>query len=204
MEKLFHMRWWDYSRYRFHINGRVCLLNSTLFGMASVFLCHIANPPVAKRAAELIISGAGVPLAIILLVIYVTDIVVSVRSAIQISDHLVKLQAIQAELTAKLEEIKAEQQQALEAERERMSQRKAELLQNAEQKAAEAAQSLQSKLETVKLEAQQKFRTLYERSDIFERRLLRSFPTMRPTHHPEVMERWREYIENWRKDKRKD
>ena len=32
MEKLFHMRWWDYSRYRFHINGRVCLLNSTLFG----------------------------------------------------------------------------------------------------------------------------------------------------------------------------
>ena len=27
MEKLFHMRWWDYSHYRFQINGRVCLLN---------------------------------------------------------------------------------------------------------------------------------------------------------------------------------
>ena len=27
MEKLFHMRWWDYSRYRFHLNGRVSLLS---------------------------------------------------------------------------------------------------------------------------------------------------------------------------------
>ena len=24
MEKLFHMRWWDYSHYKFQINGRVC------------------------------------------------------------------------------------------------------------------------------------------------------------------------------------
>jgi len=218
MEKLFHMRWWDYSRYRFHINGRVCLLNSTLFGIASVFLCHIANPPVASRLGELIESGFGVPLAMILLVIYAADIVVSVRSAIRISDHLAKLQAIQAELTGKLEELKQEQQQAIEAERERMAQRKAELLESAEQKAAEAAEALQAKLEpltergnefgarleSVKMEAQQKFRVLYERSDIFERRLLRSFPTMRPTRHPEVLEKWREYVENWKKDKRKD
>ena len=36
MEKLFHMRWWDYSHYKFQINGRVCLLNSTCFGLACV------------------------------------------------------------------------------------------------------------------------------------------------------------------------
>ena len=34
MEKLFHMRWWDYSQFKLQINGRVCLLNSTLFGLA--------------------------------------------------------------------------------------------------------------------------------------------------------------------------
>ena len=38
MEKLFHMRWWDYSHYKFQINGRVCLLNSTCFGLACVLL----------------------------------------------------------------------------------------------------------------------------------------------------------------------
>lgn len=26
MEKLFHARWWDYSHYRFNIQGRICLL----------------------------------------------------------------------------------------------------------------------------------------------------------------------------------
>lgn len=25
MEKLFHARWWDYSRRKYNINGRVCL-----------------------------------------------------------------------------------------------------------------------------------------------------------------------------------
>ena len=44
MEKLFHMRWWDYSHYKFQINGRVCLLNSTCFGLACVLLCHVVHP----------------------------------------------------------------------------------------------------------------------------------------------------------------
>ena len=44
MEKLFHMRWWDYSHYKFQINGRVCLLNSACFGLASVLLCHVVQP----------------------------------------------------------------------------------------------------------------------------------------------------------------
>ena len=43
MEKLFHMRWWDYSHYKFQINGRVCLLNSTCFGLACVLLCHVVH-----------------------------------------------------------------------------------------------------------------------------------------------------------------
>ena len=28
MEKLFHARWWDYSKRKFNINGRVCLLGA--------------------------------------------------------------------------------------------------------------------------------------------------------------------------------
>ena len=28
MEKLFHARWWDYSHYRFNIQGRICLLGA--------------------------------------------------------------------------------------------------------------------------------------------------------------------------------
>lgn len=44
MEKLFHMRWWDYSYRKYNINGRVCLLNSTLFGLMLLALVYIVHP----------------------------------------------------------------------------------------------------------------------------------------------------------------
>lgn len=181
MEKLFHMRWWDYSRYKFHINGRICLLNSTLFGLASVFLCHFANPPIAAWLTGLFASGVGVPLAIVLLLIYLTDIVLSVRSAIQIGDRLARLHAIHDELAEKLEELKTEQQQNLEAERQRL----------------EAA--ISSRLDSARAEAQQKLHALYERPDFFERRLFRSFPTMKSVRHPEALKKWREYLSSRKK-----
>lgn len=205
MENLFHMRWWDYSHYRFHINGRVCLLNSTLFGLASVFLCHVANPPITKWL-ENNIAAAGIPLAMILLAIYLTDIILSVRSAIQIGDRLAKLHAIHNELAEKLEELKSEQRQVLEAERERITQRKAELVQAAQTRLeplTERGGEFTARLESAKEEARQKLHALYNRPDIFERRMLHSFPAMRSTRHPEAMRKWREYLENRKQEKRK-
>jgi len=177
MEKLFHMRWWDYSRYKFHINGRVCLLNSTLFGLASVFLCHFANPPVAGWLAHLFASGAAAPLAVVLAVVYGADIVLSVRSAIQISDHLAKLHAIYGELTEKLEELKQEPQQALEVQKQRF-----------EGRVAAARQA-----------AEEKLRALSVRPDFFERRLLSSFPTLKSYHYPEALTKLKEYLANRKK-----
>lgn len=44
MEKLFHAKWWDYSNKRFNIHGRVCLLNSTLFGIMALALTYLIHP----------------------------------------------------------------------------------------------------------------------------------------------------------------
>ena len=38
MEKLFHARWWDYSKRKFNIDGRVCLIGAVVFGAFSVVL----------------------------------------------------------------------------------------------------------------------------------------------------------------------
>lgn len=184
MEKLFHMRWWDYSRYKFHINGRICLLNSTLFGLASVFLCHFANPPIASWLTSLLSSGVAVPLALILLAVYLADIVLSVRSAIQLGDRLAKLHAIQGELSEKLEAMKAEARQTVHSKLEPLTGH---------------GEELAARLETARAEAQQKLHNLYNRQDFFERRLLRSFPTMRSVHYPEAMKKWKEYIETRKK-----
>ena len=78
MEKLFHMRWWDYSNRFCNLGGRVCLLNSTLFGLASAGLCHWLSPIVNGWVLGLFDLGVAVPLAAVLLVLYLADIVLSV------------------------------------------------------------------------------------------------------------------------------
>lgn len=44
LEKIFHVKLWDYSKHRININGRVCALNSTLFGLMGLFGVYIADP----------------------------------------------------------------------------------------------------------------------------------------------------------------
>ena len=48
LEKLFHVKLWDYSSYPLNINGRVCALNSTLFGLLSLFIVYIVNTPIQR------------------------------------------------------------------------------------------------------------------------------------------------------------
>ncbi len=48
MENMFHLKWWDYSDHRFNIKGRVCLLNSTLFGIGSVIFLYLIHPFISK------------------------------------------------------------------------------------------------------------------------------------------------------------
>ena len=44
LEKLFHTKWWDYSKKKFNINGRVCLLNSFAFGIGGIILLRLIHP----------------------------------------------------------------------------------------------------------------------------------------------------------------
>jgi len=213
MERMFEMRWWDYSGKRFHLNGRICLLNSVLFGAACVLLCHVANPTIYPLVASLVWEGPGIALALVLTVLYVADIAISVRSAVQIGNRLEKLHAIHDELADKLSQLKEEQLQMVEVQRERIETFVSSARQSVAEKNAEAVQVIQDRLEqlkaeqqqarnshharieAVKEEAQQRLRALYDKPDYFERRLLRAFPTMRSSCHSEALNRMREYME---------
>ena len=213
MEKLFHMRWWDYSHHHFQLKGRICLLNSTLFGLACLVLRYVVHPRVMEPILWLFDHGLAVPLALALFALYVTDIVLSVRSAIQIGNRLEKLHAIYDELTEKLEALKAEQLQKQEAQRSRLEFALSEARQAAAERRAEAAQALQERLEPLselgdefaqrleraKAEARQRLEAIYAGQDIFERRLMRSFPALRSPRHGEFLKKLREYWENRKK-----
>lgn len=44
MEKLFRVRWWDYSDQPFNINGRICLTALLGFGVAGILIIRVFNP----------------------------------------------------------------------------------------------------------------------------------------------------------------
>lgn len=76
MEKIFKARWWDYSQRSFNINGRVCLQNLILFGIASVIIVYVINPGIIEMI-ESIPSSIQTITIVILFVIHMADTVVS-------------------------------------------------------------------------------------------------------------------------------
>lgn len=46
MERIFHVRYWDYSKQRFNVNGHICLMSSLTWGGFSVFMETILHQPI--------------------------------------------------------------------------------------------------------------------------------------------------------------
>ena len=44
MEKIFKIRWWDYTRRKFNINGRICLETMIPFGCGGMLIMYVVNP----------------------------------------------------------------------------------------------------------------------------------------------------------------
>ena len=76
MEKLFHVRWWDYTHMKFNINGRICLSNSILFGALGLLLMYIINP-FLKTSILLIPNIVIYVISTVLFIIFSVDVCVS-------------------------------------------------------------------------------------------------------------------------------
>lgn len=76
MEKLFHARWWDYSKRKFNINGRVCLIGAVVFGAFSVILIKLIHPVVMKYT-DLIPMPVFHTACAALLILFVADNIVT-------------------------------------------------------------------------------------------------------------------------------
>ena len=91
LEKLFHVMWWDYSRYTFNLNGRVCLLNSFLFGCMSLFVIYILHPFVSQWVEQIPLQWIMI-LQILLLIYLVVDLVLSTSQLISFKQQLTQFE----------------------------------------------------------------------------------------------------------------
>ena len=87
MEKLFHAKWWDYSDHKFNINGRVCLLNSFLFGLLCVVLMYVVHPIVNDLVNSFSSFWIQV-IATIAAIFFLSDLVESTRETVSFNKKL--------------------------------------------------------------------------------------------------------------------
>jgi len=107
MEKIFHMRWWDYSDKFLNINGRVCLRNSLMFMGLVLLVIYLINPFLNNAIKYVMdIHALAYILAAILFVVFVTDIVFSTIKNINISKIILKLDELKASANNKIDELK--------------------------------------------------------------------------------------------------
>lgn len=76
MEKIFKARWWDYTRRKFNINGRICLETLIPFGIISVLVICFVNPWLLNILHQIPNNTLNI-LVIILMLIYLVDTFIS-------------------------------------------------------------------------------------------------------------------------------
>lgn len=79
LERVFHMRLWDYSHKKWNINGRVCLRNSLMFGVLSVLLVCVIHP-FFSSLLEKLPEWASVTLFGVLVAYFICDLAVTIQA----------------------------------------------------------------------------------------------------------------------------
>ncbi|WP_318361207.1 hypothetical protein [uncultured Agathobaculum sp.] len=106
MEKIFKVKYWDYSKQRFQFQGYICLRSSLCWGFLGLILTGVIHPPINALVVGLPFIGLII-IDVLFSAAFVSDVVVSVRSALDLAKVLVELDRLReqgAELRKQLSE----------------------------------------------------------------------------------------------------
>ena len=195
MEKLFHARWWDYSKRKFNIGGRVCLIGAVVFGAFSVVLILVLHPWV-KSLTDPLTDTALTWICAILLVGIVSDLIVTVKGLLGthavFAEYAVLLQQKRRELSEKL-------RLGAEEGRERIRELSAEERMKLREAAELGAEEREKIRRTTEEERERFYAKLQMRLNAQQRRTINSFPQWKLTRNNEVLDGLREAMEKARK-----
>lgn len=186
MDKLFHNKWWDYSKLPFNIGGYVCLLFSLIWGVACVFIVYFVHPLI-HQVLSLIPHTAGIALIAILGIALLSDMIVTTSAIVKFNQYLERLKHITDELHALSNQIGSE------------------LYQNV-MHVLDMQESSRQKLDDVKLEVSEEIRmqivelktraqNLGEKVPKPARRLLKAFPKLESRNYKAQLELFRQKLE---------
>lgn len=222
MEKMFGMRWWDYSDQPYNLQGRVCLLNSTLFGVMGLVLARVVHPKMQYLVA-LLPDVVCMVAAILAFAALCVDTVLSARAALQLRGRLEHIEEIKQELRKAVHERNLRLEFALQSRLSDLDEWKQHVdelkgkvtTENVEQLLRESLagsprlgdaldhvrrwkQMQEGRMDTLR----QRIRQLTEDNKLIQRRMLEAFPQLHAEKYADSLEEIRQAIRNWKERKK--
>lgn len=164
LEKLFHHKWWDYSKMPLNISGYICLPFSILWGVVCVLIVRFIHPLFAK-VYSLLPVWLGIVLLILLCAGLVTDLCVTVSCILKLNKKLEHMEEIAAEL-------------------HRISDQIGENIYQNMRDGMELKDKAKERMDMLK----QKYEQLLNHPSRFDRRILGAFPKIESRNHKELLE----------------
>lgn len=187
MERLFQVRYWDYSNHKLNIHGYICLTSSLAWGGLSVVLVKIHHYVEEAVLAFTAHSALSAVITCLIAAVMLSDFIISFRNAIQIRELLSALDKVKEELR--------QWQEKLDSAKERM----AEAVQSVETERLRTHQErLHRDLEEISKgleEFELRRRELKERINFFKLDLIRNNPSAKSMQFTGAFEELREAVE---------
>ena len=97
MEKLFHVRYWDYSNQKFNFKGHICLTSSIAWGAFSLAMIYGFHKPIEKLVLSIPFVWLDI-LTTVLTVIVAADFAISFKTAMELRAILDSMERIKDEM----------------------------------------------------------------------------------------------------------
>lgn len=182
--KLYHIRWWDYSKMKYNLGGYICPQFSLLWGLGSVLMIKVVHPLLARGSNPMPFRVMLI-LDIVLLILFVVDVIVSTAAAIGLNKYLSEIDELRARLRVTSDKLTTvlgtgamTADTVLDEQKLQLALAKLEGRENAAELRAEATArvaELREKLAAV------------DRHPLSTRRLLRAFPNMKSLNYAETL-----------------
>ena len=112
LEKLFHTTWWDYSKRKFNIKGRVCLERSLQWGVLIVVIVHTVQPLI-MRALAILPQTVGEMIGTVFLIYITADTTITVLRILHMNSKLSGLHESAIELRERLDDFNLKERLSL-------------------------------------------------------------------------------------------
>lgn len=158
MERLFKVRYWDYSNQPFNLHGYICLSSSIAWGFLTIFMTHLIHKPI-ERAVLAMPLYWDLFFVFFVTVLFVYDSIICTKEALAFGKSLEAMQKLRAEL----DNLQVQRALLKMNAEDRLQAAKEELLDQIEAKRVQAAALTGMSIEEFREKAGTKFKSIKEK-----------------------------------------